>query len=91
MNQFEMFGSAKWIDCEGGECAPIFIKKFSAVKGEKAEITICGLGWFDLHINGVRVGDELLVPSASNYSRRDMSSWSYPLYDEMGFRTYVEK
>ena len=91
MNQSEMFGSAKWIDCEGGECAPIFIKKFSAVKGEKAEITICGLGWFDLHINGVRVGDELLVPSASNYSRRDMSSWSYPLYDEMGFRTYVEK
>lgn len=91
MKHNEIFGSAKWIDCEGGENAPVFIKRFSAVKGEKAEIAICGLGWFDLHINGERFSGDLLVPSASNYSARDMSGWSYPLYDEMGFRTYVVK
>lgn len=91
MNQTEMFANAKWIECEGAEYAPVFLKKFNAVKGEKAEIAICGLGWFDLHINGARVGDDLLVPSASNYSERDMSGWSYPLFDKMGFRTYVMK
>ncbi len=91
MNHSEVFGKAKWIDCEGGETAPVFIKHFSAFCGEKAQITVCGLGWFDLHINGVRVGDDLLVPSASNYSARDMSGWSYPLFDKMSYRTYVMK
>ncbi len=91
MNQTEMFGSAKWIDCPNGDKAPIFIRKFDGVKNEKAEITICGLGWFDMHINGRRVGDDLLVPCASNYSERDMSGWNYPLFDKMGFRTYCLK
>ena len=89
MNQKEMFDNACWIDCEGGDIAPIFIKRFEAEKGEKAEITICGLGFFELEINGRRVGSDLLVPAASNYSRRDMSKWSYPLFDKMSFRTYV--
>ena len=91
MNQFEMFGNAKWIDCPEGDKAPIFIKRFESSKNEKAEITICGLGWFDMHINGRRIGDDLLVPCASNYSERDMSQWSYPLFDKMGFRTYCLK
>ena len=91
MKQTEMFGRAKWIDCPGGEEAPLFLKKFSAKKGEKAVITICGLGFFELKINGRRVSEDLLVPAASNYSYRDMSVWSYPLYDELGFRTYCMK
>lgn len=91
MNQIEMFDNARWIDCEGGEFAPIFLKTFDALQGEKAEITICGLGFFELYINDKRVSDDLLVPSASNYSERDMSKWSYPLFDKLGFRTYVMK
>lgn len=91
MKQNEMFSGAVWIDCPGAEFAPVFIKDFDAVAGEKAEITVCGLGWFDMYLNGERVGDDLLVPCASNYTRRDMSGWSYPLYDEMGFRTYCMK
>ncbi len=86
-----MFGNAKWIDCPQGDTAPVFLKKFAADKGEKADITICGLGWFEMKINGQRVGDDLLVPSASNYGYRDLSVLSYPLYDEMSFRTYVMK
>ena len=35
MNQTEMFANAKWIECEGAEYAPVFLKKFNAVKGEK--------------------------------------------------------
>lgn len=91
MTQQEMFENALWIDCPEGDTAPMFIKNFSAVKNEKAEIIICGLGYFELKINGKRVSDDLLVPAASNYSYRDMSVWSYPLYDNMSFRTYVMK
>lgn len=91
MNQSQMFGNAKWIDCPDGDLAPMFIKKFNAVKGETAEIVICGLGYFELKINGKRVSDDLLVPAASTYNYRDMSGWAYPLFDKMSFRTYVMK
>lgn len=88
MTQNEMFLNAKWIDCPEGKNAPVFRKEFSAVKGEKAEIIICGLGFFELKINGKKVSDDLLVPNASNYSGRDMSKWSYPIFDRLSFRTY---
>ena len=91
MTQSEMFEDAVWIDCHGADFSPIFIKKFNAVKKEEAEIVICGLGFFELYINERRVSDDLLVPSASNYSYRDMSHWSYPLFDKLGFRTYCLK
>lgn len=91
MTQTEMFKTAKWIDCENGTEAPVFLKKFNAVKGENAVITICGLGVFDIHINGKRVSDDLLVPCTSQYSYRDMSKWSYPIFDDLSFRTYCVK
>ena len=91
MKQNEVFANAKWIDCPGGDTAPVFSRKFDAVKGEKAEIIICGLGFFELKINGKRVSEDLLVPAASNYGYRDISKLGYPLYDELGFRTYVMK
>lgn len=91
MTQQEIFGNAKWIDCPDGIQAPVFRKEFTAVKGEKAEITICGLGFFELKINGVRVGSDELVPNASNYCERDMTKWSYPIYDSLSFRTYAVK
>ncbi|MCR5150180.1 MAG: family 78 glycoside hydrolase catalytic domain [Clostridiales bacterium] len=91
MTHEQMFRFAKWIDCPGGEESPIFRKSFSADKGEKALITICGLGFFEMKINGKKVSDDLLVPNASNYIERDMSNWSYPLYDKMSFRIYAVK
>lgn len=91
MNQFEMFENAKWIDCPDDDIAPIFFRKFSCEKNENAEIVICGLGYFELKINGKRVSDDLLVPAASNYSKRDTSKFVYPIFDEMGYRTYVMK
>ena len=89
MNQTEMFGTAKWIDCPGGTEAPIFTKTFLADEKENAEIIICGLGFFELKINGRKVGNDILAPGASTYSKRDISKFIYPLNDEMSFRTYV--
>ena len=51
MTHEQIFKNAEWIECTGSD-APVFRKTFNAVKGEKAEIIICGLGYFKLFING---------------------------------------
>lgn len=90
MNQEQMFKGAKWIECPGSD-SPVFFRKFTASGGEKAEIVICGLGYFKLYINGRKVSDDLLVPNASNYNFRDLTKFEYPLKDELGFRIYCMK
>ncbi len=88
MKHTKVFENAKWIECRGGNIAPVFYKEFTAGPGEKAVITICGLGWFELKINGKRVSDDLFVPGASCYSERDLSLLEYPLKDKLSYRTY---
>lgn len=90
MTSEQIFKNAKWIECNGSD-APIFKKSFSAVKGEKAEIVICGLGFFKLFINGKKVSDDLLVPNATNYSKRDLYLLNFPLDSEMSHRIYCMK
>ena len=90
MTSKEMFKGAEWIECTGSD-APLFRKSFNAVKGEKAEITICGLGFFHLFINGKKVSDDLLTPNATNYSYRDLYKFQFPLDDEFSFRIYCMK
>ncbi len=90
MTSQQIFKNAKWIECAGSD-APIFKKTFSAVKGEKAEIVICGLGYFKLFINGKKVSDDLLVPNATNYSKRDLNLLNFPLSNEMSYRIYCMK
>ncbi|NQV33011.1 MAG: alpha-L-rhamnosidase N-terminal domain-containing protein, partial [Phycisphaeraceae bacterium] len=49
---------------------PIFRKSFMVKDGliSKAELVICGLGHFELSINGTRVGDHFLDPPWSDYA-----------------------
>lgn len=90
MTHEQIFKNAKWIECTGSD-APLFRKTFNVVKGEKAEITICGLGFFKLFINGRKVSDDLLVPNATNYSERDLHKLVFPLDDVMAYRIYAMK
>lgn len=90
MTSKEMFCGAEWIENPSSE-APIFFRRFDADAGEKAEIIICGLGFFKLYINGRKVSDDLLVPNASNYHFRDLTKFEYPLNDKLGFRIYCMK
>src|SRR5580693_1281563 len=50
---------------------PMPIFRRSLVLGDKpiskAIIHICGLGQFELHINGQRIGDDVLQPGWTNY------------------------
>ena len=63
---------ATWIDSpqdDGG--VPLFRKTFSLDKKVKqAKVFVCGLGFFELYLNGKRVGDDYLVPNLSNYNLR---------------------
>jgi len=50
---------------------PIFRRTFSVTGAvDSACVDICGLGHYELYINGMRVGDRELEPAFSNYDRR---------------------
>lgn len=51
--------------------APMFRKEFTVEKEiEKAVVYVTGLGYFELYLNGEKVGDDVLVPNQTNYSKR---------------------
>ncbi len=64
--------------CIKRSVVPMFRKEF-AVTGEikKATINICGLGHYELQMNGTKVGDRFLAPGWSNYQKRSL----YNSYD----------
>jgi alpha-L-rhamnosidase len=48
---------------------------------KKVRAYICGLGYYELHVNGEKVGDHLLDPGYTRYDRRDL----YVAYDVTPF------
>lgn len=51
--------------------APMFNKEFTVKKGlVSAKAFICGLGWFEMHLNGQRVGDDYFAPGFTDYTKR---------------------
>jgi alpha-L-rhamnosidase len=74
---------AHWIGCDKafpGEhpdsvfsrlAARYFRKEFNIQKKvTKATAYICGLGLYELHINGKKIGDQVLSPALSDYAKR---------------------
>ena len=59
--------SNEYATCEKFVSAPYFRKTFN-VKGEidSAQITVCGLGFYELYVNGKNVTKGLLAPYVSN-------------------------
>ena len=70
------------------ETAPaVYLRKeFTAVKKIiSAYATICGLGFYELYLNGRRVGDEYLNPAFSDYERRVFyTTWDVTEYVREG-------
>lgn len=80
--------NGKWIEYPQID-APEFYKSFTLAKmPETAKISICGLGFFELKINGKRVSDDYLVPAWSDYEPRQLSKLSYPINDTFTHRVY---
>jgi alpha-L-rhamnosidase len=48
-------------------------REFAAEKPVKhATASVCGLGFFDLYVNGRLIGDQLMNPALTGYDRRDL-------------------
>lgn len=82
------FSKLIWKQADTSLQAPCFRKEFTVTKTEKAVINICGLGFFELYLNGKKVSDDLFVPAWSNYEPRPDRRAIYPIKDEMSYRTY---
>ncbi len=72
---------AKWI-CEKDEStSPVFRRKFLSKQVDSAVIDICGLGYFELYINGIAASDAVHEPAVSTYARLNGRRLQYPLDD----------
>jgi alpha-L-rhamnosidase len=62
---------ASWICSTAMEVNPLFRREFN-LKGalRRARLFICGLGYYEAYINGKKVGENLLVPSWTDYAKR---------------------
>ncbi|MCS6950882.1 MAG: family 78 glycoside hydrolase catalytic domain, partial [bacterium] len=62
---------AQWISAPVAEPAPLFRKEFSVPPGlQRARALICGLGYYELYLNGERVGEQVLDPAQTDYEKR---------------------
>jgi alpha-L-rhamnosidase len=73
---------AKWIGRTtnlDAPAAPLFRQSFALGKGKikKARAYVSGLGYFELYLNGKRVGDSLLEPGFTRYDKHAL----YVTYD----------
>jgi len=68
--------------------APMFRKEFRIEKKiEKAVAFVTGLGYFELYVNGQKVGDDVLVPNQTNFGKRPgLMNEGIPLEDN--FKEY---
>ncbi|TAL67774.1 MAG: alpha-L-rhamnosidase [Bacteroidetes bacterium] len=66
---------AKWIEMEGDtqrySPAPHFRKEFSITKSiSSARVYVTSHGFYELHLNGKKVGDQVLTPGWTSYGKR---------------------
>ncbi len=84
-----MFSSqSKWIGGGNGRISPMIHRTFTAKKAHTT-VYISGLGFFELYINGQRVGNDCFVPAFSDYLQRPLLNLCYPTCDRMEHRVYV--
>jgi hypothetical protein len=61
---------AQWISGAAGTALPIFRKEFAVSKTlSRALVSVCGLGQFELRVNGSNVSDAVMEPSWTNYTK----------------------
>ena len=82
---------ASWIGAESNvhidstetEPAPYFRKEFSSNnKIKSARAYVCGLGFYEFYINGIRIGDQVLAPAVTNFDKRSLKKLLYPYDDQ---------
>ena len=64
------FNHVKWIGSGVTGGAPHFRSEFSLDAPATATLLISGVGYYELFLNGRRVGDQVLDPIVTVYDRR---------------------
>ena len=73
---------AKWIGAGQEQTSPYYRQSFHIDDiPDQATIYVAPLGYFELYINGRKVGDEVLAPAVSNFSKRSY----YRTFDVRGY------
>ncbi|HZL77256.1 MAG TPA: glycoside hydrolase family 78 protein [Candidatus Limnocylindrales bacterium] len=61
---------AKWITAPTNVSSVLFRREFTVKRGlRRAIVHVCGLGQYELSLNGNKVGDDLLAPGWSQYKK----------------------
>ena len=65
----------QWISLKGFPDDTLLLRReFDlADRPDAAPLTVTAMGYFELYVNGQRVGDHVLDPPSSNYSKRVFS------------------
>ena len=81
--------TASWIGSTQDDSGAPLLRKSFGIHGaiKQAKVFICGLGFFELFVNGERIGDDYLVPNLSHYSKRYDLDKS-PISLDNNFRDY---
>ena len=82
---------AKWIEMEGDTLryspSPHFRKEFRVGKKiASARVYVTSHGFYELHLNGKKVGDQVLTPGWTSYGKR----LQYQVYDVTDMLQYRE-
>lgn len=92
MDFYGFYGGAKFVSPSDAACtAPWICSEFDADKSVGADIVICGLGVFELYINGKKVSDDMLVPACSLYERRENKNSGAVPGEEYSYTVYSMK
>jgi alpha-L-rhamnosidase len=63
--------------------SPFFRKEFTLTNAiQKATVHISGLGFYELRLNGKKVGEQVLAPAVTNYDKRPLKHLLYPYDDQ---------
>ena len=69
--------------------APYFRKAFDIQKNIKsAKVFVSGLGYYELYLNGSKVGDHVLAPAQTNYDKRALPKLLYHYDDQSTARVF---
>lgn len=88
MRHSDIFYNAKFITSESDRPAICFESTFTADTSEKTEITVCGLGFFRLYINGKPASDDWFAPVTSHYHAQENCHCTVSYGEEMKSRVY---
>ncbi len=92
MTYRDMFKDARTLTFDPELCSVECEKRFTVpFEPEEAEITLLGLGFFELYLNGERVTGDMFLHLSTDYCERPSMKWSKgrPFDEILGHRVYA--